>query len=187
MSSRVWVGPVLALLLAAGCQGEKSVPAGSGVLPAPSAGEVSSMKISSPDFKPGERLPARFTCDGENVSPGLLWSGVPPRAESVALVCEDPDAPGGTFVHWIVVNMPPAATGIPAAGPLPAGAVCVANDFGTTAYGGPCPPSGVHRYFFRLYALDVASLPVVTRRSLAAELKKHALDQAEIMGRYARP
>ncbi|NTV52747.1 MAG: YbhB/YbcL family Raf kinase inhibitor-like protein [Candidatus Firestonebacteria bacterium] len=144
------------------------------------------MQISSADFKSGELLPARLTCDGQNLSPALQWSGVPPAAESLALVCEDPDAPAGMFVHWIVVNLPPASVGIPASGPLPAGAVGVANDFGTTAYGGPCPPRGVHRYFFRLYALDVPSLPTVTRRTLAAELKKHALAQAEIMGRYGR-
>jgi Raf kinase inhibitor-like YbhB/YbcL family protein len=112
---------------------------------------------------------------------------VPAQAQSLALVCEDPDAPSGTFIHWIVINLPVATTGIPTAGPLPAGAVCVANDFGTTAYGGPCPPNGIHRYFFRLYALDASSLPTVTRKNLAGELKKHTLEQVEIMARYGRP
>jgi Raf kinase inhibitor-like YbhB/YbcL family protein len=167
---------VLLLLLAGGCRESRPAPTGE----AP-------MKISSPDFTPGGRLPARFTCDGENLSPALAWTGVPAGAASLALVCEDPDAPGGTFVHWIVVNLPAAASGIPAGGPLPSGAVTVTNDFGTTAYGGPCPPSGVHRYFFRLYALDAPSLPTVTRQTLGAELKKHTLEQTEVMGRYARP
>jgi Raf kinase inhibitor-like YbhB/YbcL family protein len=178
---------VLILLAGApGCRESQSALAGFGTRPVNSASGVNAMKLSSPDFNSGDFLPPRFTCDGQNISPGLLWSGVPSQAQSLALVCEDPDAPSGNFVHWIVVNLPVTATGIPQAGPLPAGAVGVANDFGTTAYGGPCPPSGVHRYFFRVYALDVDDLPTVSRHTLAAALKKHTVALAEIMGRYAR-
>ncbi len=144
------------------------------------------MHVFSPEFPSGQSIPSRFTCEGQNISPTLNWSGVPATAQSLALVCEDPDAPGGTFVHWILVNIPIQATGIPAGGPLPSGAVGVANDYKTTAYGGPCPPSGVHRYFFRLYALDTPSLPTVTRINLENELKKHTLARAETMGTFER-
>jgi Raf kinase inhibitor-like YbhB/YbcL family protein len=144
------------------------------------------MKVWSPDFKEGGPIPARFTCDGEGLSPALAWSGVPDEAKSLALVVDDPDAPAGTWVHWVVVNLPPRTPGLAAGGPLPEGAREVPNDFGRPAYGGPCPPSGTHRYFFKLYALDASELTGLTRRTFDAEIARHARAQAQTMGTYRR-
>jgi Raf kinase inhibitor-like YbhB/YbcL family protein len=147
---------------------------------------VTSMKVWSPDFQNGQAIPAKFTCDGENVSPALAWSEVPAAAKSLALVIEDPDAPSGMWVHWIVTDLPPQCRELPSGGPVPKGAVQVANDFRRPEYGGPCPPSGTHRYFFRLYALDTPKLAGVTRQNYAAEFKRHALASAETLGVYRR-
>ncbi|MEW6515441.1 MAG: YbhB/YbcL family Raf kinase inhibitor-like protein [candidate division FCPU426 bacterium] len=173
------VAVILGGLLAAGCATRpESGPA--------AATEVSGMKISSPAFQTGQPIPARYTCDGEDLSPALSWSGVPAGAKSLAMICEDPDAPMGTWVHWIVINILPAASGIPESGPLPAGAVEVKNSFGKTAYGGPCPPGGTHRYFFRLYALDTERLDTLTLANYRTQLQPHILAQAEWMGTYRR-
>lgn len=148
--------------------------------------EVSVMQISSPAFQTGESIPARFTCDGEDRSPALTWSGVPAGAKSLVLVCDDPDAPMGIWIHWIVANIPPAAIGIPENGPLPEGAVEIKNSFGRTSYGGPCPPSGTHRYYFRLYALDAERIEGLSLNNYRSLLPSHALAQAEWMGTYRR-
>lgn len=144
------------------------------------------MQINSPAFQMGQPIPARFTCDGEDRSPALTWSGVPAGAKSLVLVCDDPDAPMGTWIHWIVTNIPPAAAGIPENGPLPEGAVEIKNSFGRTSYGGPCPPSGVHRYYFRLYALDAERIEGLTLNNYRSLLLSRALAQAEWMGTYRR-
>ncbi len=144
------------------------------------------MLLTSTDFKPGQFIPMLFTCDGENISPALEWQGVPKEARSLALICDDPDAPMGTWVHWIIINIAPATTGLTAGGPLPKDAVEIKNDFGRTSYGGPCPPSGVHRYFFKLYALDVPRLAGVTTRNCEDIFKQHSLARAELMGKYQR-
>jgi hypothetical protein len=115
------------------------------------------MKLKSEDFEENDFIPSRFTCDGENVSPQLYWEDVPEGARSFALSMTDPDAPGGTFIHWLVYNIPRGIRRIQRGG-LPAGARQVTNDFGSERYGGPCPPSGTHRYYFKLYALDTDSL-----------------------------
>lgn len=144
------------------------------------------MQIRSPEFQNGQPIPARFTCDGEDLSPALAWSGVPASAKSLALVVDDPDAPAGTWVHWVVVNLPPGTEGLAEGGPLPAGALEVTTDFGRPGYGGPCPPGGTHRYQFKLYALDVPALSGLTRGTFAAELDRHTVAQAQIMGTYRR-
>jgi len=185
---RPLLGVGLLALAAMGCGADRPAPAGKGI-PAgdlPEESEVGDMKIWSADFNPGQAIPRRFTCDGDNRSPSLSWSGIAPEAKSLALVCDDPDASAGTWVHWIVVNLPPGSGGLPAGGPLPRGAEEVANDFGRKAYGGPCPPSGVHRYFFRLYALDTEKLSGLTRENFSAALMEHALGTAEYMGTYRR-
>ena len=125
-----------------------------------------SLTLSSPDFPAHGEIPARFTCEGEEVSPALVWQGVPQAARSLALIVDDPDAPDPrapkrTWVHWVLYNLPPATAGLPrAVAPrdLAKGTREGANDWGRTGYGGPCPPIGRHRYFFKLYALD-AVLP----------------------------
>src|SRR5579859_2603609 len=116
------------------------------------------LRLESPSFRNGELIPPRFTCDGENVSPALRWAEAPAGTQCLALVCDDPDAPGKTFTHWVLFNIPlnppELREGIPTEKTLPNGARQGTTDFGKTGYGGPCPPGGLHRYFFKLYALD---------------------------------
>ena len=150
------------------------------------------MMITSTAFSPGELIPSEFTCDGKDLSPPLAWTDVPPGTVSLALVSDDPDAPGGTWVHWVVWNLPGAArkleAHLPGRGELPDGTRQGTNDFHRPGYGGPCPPSGTHRYYFRLYALD-ARLDLeagATRAALDRAMKGHVLAQAELMGKYRR-
>jgi len=152
------------------------------------------MKISSASFADQRPIPAEYTCEGANISPALAWENIPPETKSFALIMDDPDAPAGTWVHWILYNLPgdkrslPAH--LPAAADLPDGAQQGKNSFGRTGYGGPCPPPahGSHRYFFRLYALD-ALLDLhsgASRAQLESAMKGHILDRAELMGLYER-
>lgn len=120
----------------------------------PTPDSPSSMTIRSPAFTQNEAIPAEYSCDGRNVSPPLQITDIPVRSKSLALIVEDPDAPNGNFIHWVVWNIPPVST-VWAAGSVPTGAVQGINDFGTMQYGGPCPPLGQeHRYIFRLFALS---------------------------------
>jgi Raf kinase inhibitor-like YbhB/YbcL family protein len=144
------------------------------------------MKISSPVFADNGSIPAKFTCDGGDTSPPLTIAGIPPSAKSLALIMDDPDAPGGTFDHWIVWNIPANTTAI-AEGKAPQG-VTAKNGFGKNAYGGPCPPGGEHRYFFKLYALDTTlNLPPSSKKSdLEKAMNGHTVAQAQIVGKYKR-
>lgn len=148
--------------------------------------------VQSPAFRAGSPIPARHTADGPDVSPALSWSGVPPEAASLALVCDDPDAPRGNWVHWVLFDLPPSTTGLPEGVPadrrLPTGGVSGKNDFGRLGYGGPAPPGGTHRYFFRLYALDelVRLEPGATRAELSRAIEGHVLAEGELMGTYSR-
>jgi hypothetical protein len=144
------------------------------------------MKLKSEDFEENGFIPSRFTCDGEDVSPQVRWEDVPEGARSFALSMTDPDAPGGTFVHWLIYNIPKDVRRIERGG-LPAGARQVRNDFGRERYGGPCPPSGTHRYYFRLYALRIDSLEAkITKTDFFEVVEKHTIAKAELMGRYRR-
>ncbi len=146
------------------------------------------IKVTSTAFKDGKMIPKKYTCDGTNVSPQLAWSGIPANARSIALICDDPDAPSGTWVHWVVFNMPAATKGIPEAGGLPAGAQQGINDFKRLDYGGPCPPSGTHRYFFKIYAVDM-TLNIkegATKADLLSAMQGHIIEQGQIMGQYKR-
>ncbi len=145
------------------------------------------MRVSSPAFADGEPIPVRYTADGEDLSPPLAIAGLPPGVESLALICDDPDAPSGTWVHWVVWNLPPD-TGLVAEGELPAGSVEGRNSWGRTDYGGPSPPSGTHRYFFKVFALDrVLELPGTTDAArLERAMRGHVVASAELMGTYAR-
>jgi hypothetical protein len=151
------------------------------------AEEKPAMKISSPDFTEGAAIPARFTCDGADINPALAIEGVPAQAKSLVLIVDDPDAPMGTWNHWLVWNIAPS-TGKIAADSVPAGAVQGRSDFGTAKYGGPCPPSGTHRYYFRLYALDTTlSLESkADRKALDKAISGHVIASAGLMGRYSR-
>jgi Raf kinase inhibitor-like YbhB/YbcL family protein len=148
--------------------------------------------IGSPAFAPGEPIPAQFSCDGENISPPLEWGDAPSGTASFALIADDPDAPGGTWVHWVLFNLPPdqhsLPAGIPTEGVLAGGGLQGANSAGRLGYTGPCPPSGIHRYFFKLYALDteLALTAGASKAELLGAMEGHVLAQAEIIGTYAR-
>jgi Raf kinase inhibitor-like YbhB/YbcL family protein len=155
------------------------------------------MKLSSDAFDAGASIPRRHSCDGEDVSPALHWSGVPEGTKSFALIMDDPDAPPGTWVHWVLYDLAGDATGLPENLPkherLEGGAVqgaCWGVDrFSRVGYHGPCPPpGGPHRYFFRLYALDTARElnPRATKAQLLSAMKGHVLAEAELMGTYSR-
>ncbi len=150
------------------------------------------MELKSRAFEPGAMIPAKYTCDGENVSPPLDWSDPPAGTQSFALVSDDPDAPVGTWVHWVIWNIPAGARALeenlPKRESLSNGANQGTNDFRRIGYRGPCPPSGTHRYFFKLYALDTAlSLPPHTTKSvLDKAMRGHILGQAGLMGSYRR-
>jgi len=177
-------GIVLAVLLGAALTacGDETVEG-----PPPSAPER--IRLTSPAFAPGAAIPSRFTCDGEDVSPPLQWSGVPAEARSLALLLEDPDAPGGTFVHWTLFAIAPTATAL-REGQVPAGAREGENSFGDRGYGGPCPPEGdePHRYVFVLYGLrsalelDAGASPEQVRAAIA----ERAIARGELTARFGR-
>lgn len=141
-------------------------------------------KIASLAFAHGELIPQKYTCDGDDVSPPLEISNIPENTVSLALIVEDPDAPNGVFYHWLVWNIPPSPTIGQAINPGISGT----NDFGKTGYGGPCPPSGTHRYYFKLYALDAELdiAPGAGKDELANAIEGHILATAELMGRYQK-
>jgi hypothetical protein len=150
------------------------------------------IKVTSSAFEDGGLIPAKYTCDGEDISPPLQWAGVPEGAGSVALICDDPDAPMGTFVHWVLFNLPATTTelaeDVPADKTLPNGARQGITDFGRIGYGGPCPPSGTHRYFFKIYALDteLALKAGASKREMLRAMEGHILAQGQLMGKYRR-
>ena len=151
------------------------------------------MKITSPDFEEGEMMPRETTCEGRDLSPELHITGVPEGVKSLALICDDPDAPRGTWVHWVLFNLPADATALPegvaTAPTLDIGAAQGKNDFRNPGYGGPSPPPGKpHRYFFRLYALDATLklAPGCSRADLDHAMQGHLLASAQLMGKYGR-
>jgi Raf kinase inhibitor-like YbhB/YbcL family protein len=146
------------------------------------------LQVKSPAFTDGQTIPTRYTCDGENISPPLEWSGQPKDTKSVAVICDDPDAPSGTFTHWVLYNVPSdthrLSEGSPGTG------VEGRNSFEQTGFGGPCPPSKdrAHRYIFRVYALDVESLgrPGMSQEDVEGAMRGHILAKGQLMGRYQR-
>lgn len=154
------------------------------------------LTLTSADFVHQGEIPAKFTCQGDDSSPALSWSGVPPQAKSLVLIVDDPDAPDPakpkmTWVHWVLYNLPPATTELPRAVPaaqLPAGTLPGKNDWQRTGYGGPCPPIGRHRYFHKLYALDIVlpDLKQPSKARLEAAMAGHILAQAELIGTYQK-
>ncbi len=166
--------PLLAALLA-------------GAFPAAPAAAAGAFRISCPLFADRGAIPPRYTCDGENESPPLMIENVPAGAQSLALIVDDPDAPRKTWVHWVAWGIDPRTREL-REGSLPKGAVQGTNDFGTRRYGGPCPPSGRHRYVFKLYALDRPVDPGAgaTKARLEAAMKGHILGKAQLVGVYER-
>ena len=154
------------------------------------------LQLTSTAFAAGGMIPSRYTCDDADVSPALAWSGVPAGTKSLALICDDPDAPDPaaprmTWVHWVLFNIPPSATGLPEAAfphDLPSGTRQGSNDWNRIGYGGPCPPIGTHRYFFKLYALDTALdlAAGASKEQLLKAMEGHILAQAEVMGVYTK-
>ena len=150
------------------------------------------IKMTSSAFEEAGLIPPEYTCDGEDISPPLKWESVPEGAKSIALICDDPDAPMGTFVHWVLYDLPADARdlpeNVPAEATLPNGAKQGTSDFGTTGYGGPCPPGGTHRYFFKIYALDapVELSAGATKAELLAAMEGRILAQGQLMGKYQR-
>jgi Raf kinase inhibitor-like YbhB/YbcL family protein len=143
-------------------------------------------------FKEGEFIPRKYTCDDINVSPPLGWDRIPVKAKSLALICDDPDAPMGTWVHWVIYNIPVninnLAENIPSDGVLETGALQGTNDFRKTGYGGPCPPGGTHRYYFKIYALnsELELNPGATKGELLHAMEGHILSDGKLMGKYSR-
>ena len=150
------------------------------------------MELKSSSFKEGEMIPQNYTCDAQDVSPALEWSAAPENTISFALICDDPDAPMGTWVHWVYYDIPSETSSLPedvGSQEKPAGGGTQGiSDFGRIGYGGPCPPGGTHRYYFKLYALDIMLdlLPGADKNTLLKKMEGHILDQAELMGRYRR-
>jgi Raf kinase inhibitor-like YbhB/YbcL family protein len=152
------------------------------------------MELSSPSFNALGPIPKRHTCEGADVAPPLQWSGVPQGAKSLALIVDDPDAPDPaapkqTWVHWVVIDLPPGETTLPhGSKSLPAGAREGLNDWHRAGYGGPCPPIGRHRYFFKLYALDtwLPGLRQPTKTQVEHAMQGHILAQAELVGTYQK-
>jgi hypothetical protein len=150
------------------------------------------MEIKSSAFGSGEMIPAKYTCDGADFSPPLEWTKAPAGTRSFALICDDPDAPMGTWVHWVIYDIPQSATmlgeGIKREKDLPGGGTQGINDFRKIGYGGPCPPGGTHRYFFKLYALDteLGLKPGITKDQLLKAMRGHILAEAQLMGTYRR-
>jgi Raf kinase inhibitor-like YbhB/YbcL family protein len=167
------------------------VPAGVALVPLAAQGG-SAMQLTSPAFSAGAEIPSAYTCEGADHPPALAWSGAPAGTKSFALIVDDPDAPDPrapktTWVHWVVYNLPPSASGIPEGGKLPAGAVEGMNDFKRAGWGGPCPPIGRHRYVFKLYALDtVLELGKPTKAALEKAMHGHELARGELVGTYQK-
>jgi len=181
----------LAVLLSMGCAGTRQPSAQQPNVNR--AGEdQSGMKLTSTAFKEGEAIPRAYTCDGANVSPSLEWGGVPKNAKTLAIICDDPDARASTWVHWVLYELPANNIGlvenVPLTENLKAGGFQGQNDFGKIGYDGPCPPSGTHRYFFKLYALDAALdlKPGATKAELEKAMEGHIVGQAQLMGTYRR-
>lgn len=178
---------LLAVLTAAGIACGPSRPSGKEAKPA------MTMQLSSPSFADGASIPVQFTCQGADLSPALNWSAPPEGTASLALICDDPDAPAGTWVHWVVYNLPPTVRslpeGVPKSQEVPGGGLQGLNDFRKVGWGGPCPPpGGPHRYFFRLYALK-APLPLppgASRAQLDRAMQGQILGTGQLMGTYRR-
>ena len=151
-----------------------------------------SMELTSTAFTEGGMIPEKYTCDDMDISPPLAWGNIPEGTKSLALICDDPDAPMGIWVHWVLYNLPPELKELPEAIPvqriLPDGSRQGVTDFRKVGYGGPCPPGGTHRYYFKLYALNIM-LELQgdpTKSDLEAAMQGHILGQCQLMGRYKR-
>ncbi len=177
-----WMMVGVTVLLCLGLAGQTfSAPKGGGM-----------MRISSSAFKEGRKIPLKNTCDGQDVSPPLEWDNAPGGTKSLALICDDPDAPGSVWVHWVIYGIPPEMKALGESvrplRELDSGLRQGTNSWSKIGYGGPCPPGGTHRYYFKLYALDTALNlgSGATKEQLLAAMKGHILEEARLMGTYQR-
>jgi Raf kinase inhibitor-like YbhB/YbcL family protein len=187
MRYRIFLICALALALLTACGGAREPAA------EPKEGAAVKLEVTSTAFEEGGTIPTQYTCDGADLSPPLAWEAAPEGTKSLALICDDPDAPVGTWVHWVLYDLPPGVTslaeGIPPDEQLPGGGTQGKNDFKKSGYGGPCPPKGpAHRYFFKLYALDAElNLPSgATKKELLEAMEGHILAEGQLVGRYQR-
>jgi Raf kinase inhibitor-like YbhB/YbcL family protein len=186
MLRKILVLAVLPVLLFCSCKKDGRVGS------PPEGGKKMEIKITSSAFEEGGLIPSKYTCDGADASPPLQWEPVPEGTKSIALVSDDPDAPVGTWVHWVLFDLPPEtrqlAENIPTDKTLPNGARQGTNDFRKIGHGGPCPPGGTHRYFFKIYALDslIDLSPGANKQELLKVMQGHILGQGELMGKYKR-
>ncbi|MFX1445614.1 MAG: YbhB/YbcL family Raf kinase inhibitor-like protein [Promethearchaeota archaeon] len=141
------------------------------------------MKLISDDFKQKQSMDKKFSFRAGNISPHLRWEDAPSQTKGFALSCNDPDAPVGDWIHWLICNIPANVNEIPQGGPIPG--TELENDYGEVGYGGPAPPSGTHRYFFRIYALDVEYLEGITKKNFQKKIKEHTIESAELIGLYS--
>ncbi|MBN1878036.1 MAG: YbhB/YbcL family Raf kinase inhibitor-like protein [Anaerolineae bacterium] len=175
---------ILVVVLLVGCGRGTDVPG--------SPTQTTALSLSSPAFVHEGTIPARYTCDGDDISPALIWDEPPAGTQRLALIVDDPDAPVGTWVHWVLYNIPSDTRELPEAFPsdaeLPDGSVNGKNGWGDTGYGGPCPPSGTHRYYFKLYALDTMLdlEPGATKAQLLKAMEGHVLGEDALMGTYQK-
>jgi Raf kinase inhibitor-like YbhB/YbcL family protein len=144
------------------------------------------LQVTSSAFGASQEIPPKYTCDGTQTTPPLAWSRVPPGTQSVAILLEDPDAPGGTFTHWLVTGIRPTTTALAAGAALPQGATAARNTKGRLGYDGPCPPHGRHRYVFRVFALDSAIPPPNDRDGFLSGIHGHILAEGRLVGTYQR-
>lgn len=156
--------------------------------PSPTEGEPAmSIEMNSAAFAEGETIPEKYTCEGADLSPPLAWDGVPAEAQSLVIIADDPDAPAGTWVHWVMFNIPPGTTQLPE--DVSSIGIEGMNDFNRSGYGGPCPPPGsAHRYFFKLYALDTTLdlSPEARKEDVVKAMEGHILAQGQLMGTFSR-
>lgn len=191
MRTRAFAFTILSSLALLGCStGPRSLAPQPAAKQSPD--QKSEIKVTSVAFKEGQPIPRQYTCAGVNISPPLEWSGVPKAAKTIAIIVNDPDAPSGDWVHWVLYNVPADNIGfvenVPATETLKAGGFQGKNDFGKVGYGGPCPPAGTHRYFFKLYAVDT-ELPLkagATWAELQTALDDHVVAQGQLMGTYQK-
>ena len=188
-SISVIISLAFCFLLFTGCAGRQKQTSPPASIP---KADKTDITLTSVAFKEGQSIPRTYTCDGVNISPPLEWSGVPKTATTLAIVVDDPDAPAGTWVHWVLYNLPADNIGVvenvPPGDDLKAGGFQGKNDFGKLGYGGPCPPSGTHRYFFRIYALD-SDLPLkagATKADVIKAMEGHIVLQGQLIGTYHR-
>lgn len=189
MDGRAQGNSCCAGIILAGLAALCAIAAGASAAGAPAAQPTKgNMQLTSTAFESGKPIPTKYACEGVDVSPALSWSQAPSNTKSFVLIVDDPDAPSGTWVHWVIYGLPGTATGVAENAP-PQGARQGVNDFHRLGYRGPCPPAGkAHRYFFKLYALDteLGLKPGATKNEVERAMENHVVGQAELMGTYQR-